>query len=153
MKKSMVLTALFLLTASQFFCGCGAKLESTETLKKTRQGYEKLIAQYGIPLYTNSEFVELGKTGSGPGVIYKTSDSADQVIDFYYNQMKELKLLFVNKSPALFVKINGKDTKVTIIQGVGPNRKNNDPLQIVVSMPGQEGLDYQMIAYAVGYNY
>ena len=66
--------------------------------------------------------------------------------------MKSLKLDFIVKSPVpITYKINGKDVKVKFVQGSGPKRKNNDPLNVLVSMPGQESIGYQMIAFVVGW--
>ncbi|HAF95264.1 MAG: hypothetical protein A2X34_03910 [Elusimicrobia bacterium GWC2_51_8] len=148
MKKISFLSAIFLLAVSLSSCG-GGKSESTEDLKKSREGFEKLIARYEVPLYSGSEFVEMGKVDNLDAAIYKTSDSADKVLEFYNNKMTELKLSAVMTSPALPRKVNGKDVSVKFVQGVA---LGNDPLQIVVSMPGKKGApEYQMIAFAVGY--
>jgi hypothetical protein len=147
MKKLSFLSAIFLLAAS--LSSCGGKSEKTADLKKSREGYEKLIAQYKVSLYPGGEFVEMGKIDNFDAAIYKTSDSADKVLEFYHNQMTELKLSAVNTSPALPRKVNGQDVSVKFVQGVA---LGNDPLQIVVSMPGKKGApEYQMIAFAVGY--
>ena len=148
MKKISFLSAIFLLAVSLSSCG-GGKSESTEDLKKSREGFEKLIARYEVPLYSGSEFVEMGKVDNLDAAIYKTGDSADKVLEFYSGKIKELKLSGGNITPALPRKVNGKDVSVKFIQ-VLP--LGNDPLDIVVSMPGKTGApEYQLIAFAMGY--
>lgn len=152
MKKISLLSVLLFVAVYLMSCGGGGKTESSDSLMKSREGFEKLIAQFEVPLYEGSEFVELGKIGSAAAIIYKTTDSADKVIDFYFNKMESLKLNFIAKSPAILTySMNGKDIKVKTVQGSGPNRKNNDPLTVLVSVPGQENPGYQMIAFVVGW--
>jgi len=147
MKKYTFLPVFLLLAVS--LSSCGGKAESTGDLKQSREGFETLIAQYKVPLYPGGEFVEIGKVDNLDAAIYKTGDSADKVLEFYSGKIKELKLSGGNITPALPRKVNGKDVSVKFIQ-VLP--LGNDPLDIVVSMPGKTGApEYQLIAFAMGY--
>ena len=147
MKKYIFLPALFLLAVS--LSSCGGKTESSDSPKTSREGFEKLIAQYEVPLYPGSEFVEMGKVDNLDAAIYKTSESADKVLEFYHNKIAELKLSGGNITPALPRKVNGQDVWVKFVQ-VLPLGK--DPLDIVVGIPGKKGApEYQMIAFAAGW--
>jgi hypothetical protein len=144
MKKATLIVTVIILSITMFSCSGGNSKSNSdnnkdnskqvnETKKQdllTQQGFEKMLSEYGITLYSEMKFESIKKKGDDINITYNVPDLSEEshqkIKDYIANELLKLKNegWGVEESCGLAMKKeNNYNVGITISEGYAPEYK------------------------------